>query len=198
MVLGVRQSGKTYIIEEFSKTEFDNYVYVNLLEQEKQLYASVVKDAEKKMNELIEDNGYQKAKFQILALLTRLRQLCIAPKLVFDDKNAPESSKIENLIKVVEETILNGHKILLFTSFKEALEIVRGEFNKRNITSYTIDGSVPSKRRMELVEKFNNDDTNVFLIMLKSGGTGLNLTSADVVIHLDLWWNPQAFQPSNR
>ena len=70
--------------------------------------------------------------------------------------------------------------------------MVRKEFNKNNISSYTIDGSVNSKKRMELVDKFNNDDTNVFLIMLKSGGTGLNLTSADVVIHLDLWWNPQA------
>ena len=64
--------------------------------------------------------------------------------------------------------------------------------NDKNISSYVIDGSVNSKDRMDLVNKFNNDDTNVFLIMLKSGGTGLNLTSASVVIHLDLWWNPQA------
>src|SRR5699024_6626124 len=83
-------------------------------------------------------------------------------------------------------------KILLFTSFRTALDLVRKEFNQNGITSYTIDGSVSSKKRMELVNKFNSDDTNVFLIMLKSGGTGLNLTSADVVIHLDLWWNPQA------
>ena len=65
-------------------------------------------------------------------------------------------------------------------------------FLKNNISSYVIDGSVPSKQRQNLVNRFNQDDTNVFLIMLKSGGTGLNLTSADVVIHLDLWWNPQA------
>jgi SNF2 family DNA or RNA helicase len=85
-----------------------------------------------------------------------------------------------------------GHKILVFTSFRTALELVRKELNKNKITSYIIDGSVSSKKRMELVDKFNNDDTNVFLIMLKAGGTGLNLTSADIVIHLDLWWNPQA------
>ena len=77
-------------------------------------------------------------------------------------------------------------------NFKTALEIVKKEFDKNGITSYTIAGDVKSKTRMQLVNAFNNDDTNVFLIMLKSGGTGLNLTSADVVIHLDLWWNPQA------
>ena len=80
----------------------------------------------------------------------------------------------------------------MFTSFKTALNIVKNELDIEGITSYVIDGSVSSKKRQELVDKFNMDDTNVFLIMLKSGGTGLNLTSADIVIHLDLWWNPQA------
>jgi SNF2 family DNA or RNA helicase len=171
--------------------KINNNIFIDLSEKEKKLYASVVKDARDEMDRLIDKDGYQKAKFMILVLLTRLRQLCIDPKLVFDDKTLP-SSKIENLIKVVKEVIENGHKILLFTSFKSALEIVKKELNKEKITNYTIDGSVSSKKRMELVNKFNQDDTNVFLIMLKSGGTGLNLTSADVVIHLDLWWNPQA------
>lgn len=88
--------------------------------------------------------------------------------------------------------INNRHKFLLFTNFRGALDLVRKELSNRGFTSYTIDGSVPSKKRMQLVENFNKDNTNVFLIMLKSGGTGLNLTSVDVVIHLDLWWNPQA------
>jgi SNF2 family DNA or RNA helicase len=171
--------------------KINNNIFIDLSEKEKKLYASVVKDARDEMDRLIDKDGYQKAKFMILVLLTRLRQLCIDPKLVFDDKTLP-SSKIENLIKVIKEIIENGHKILLFTSFKSALEIVKKELNKEKITNYTIDGSVSPKKRMELVNKFNQDDTNVFLIMLKSGGTGLNLTSADVVIHLDLWWNPQA------
>ena len=128
---------------------------------------------------------------QILTLLTRLRQVCIDPKIIFDNFTKT-SSKINHLIDVVSETISNGHKILLFTSFKTALNIVKNELDKEGITNYVIDGSVSSKKRQELVDKFNMDDTNVFLIMLKSGGTGLNLTSADIVIHLDLWWNPQA------
>ena len=88
--------------------------------------------------------------------------------------------------------VKNGHKMLVFTSFKTGLELAKSELDKIGITSYTIDGSVSSKKRMEMVDKFNSDNTNVFFIMLKAGGTGLNLTSADVVIHLDLWWNPQA------
>jgi len=171
--------------------KINNHIYIDLSEKEKQLYASVVKDARKQMDDLIQERGYQKAKFMILVLLTKLRQLCIDPKLIFEDKSLP-SSKLENLIKVVKEVIANDHKILLFTSFKEALDTVEKIFHQEGISTYRIDGSVPSKKRMQLVEKFNQDETNVFLIMLKSGGTGLNLTAADVVIHLDLWWNPQA------
>ena len=142
------------------------------------------------MEELLK-GGFAKNKILILSLLTRLRQVCIDPKIVFENYKG-SSSKIENLMNVVKELISNGHKILLFTSFKTALYLVKDAFSKNNISSYVIDGSVPSKQRQNLVNRFNQDDTNVFLIMLKSGGTGLNLTSADVVIHLDLWWNPQA------
>ena len=125
-----------------------------------------------------------------MTLLIRLRQICISPNIIFENyKN--ESAKIEELVKIVKEVIANGHKILIFTSFKTALDIVRKRFKQEKISSYSIDGSVNSKKRMELVNKFNNDDTNTFLITIKAGGTGLNLTSADVVIHIDLWWNPQ-------
>lgn len=171
--------------------KIENTIYIDLSEEEKKIYASEVKRVKKQMEETIEEEGFLKARFEILKLLIRLRQLCISPKIVYDNYH-DNSSKFENLMKVVKEVIDNGHKILLFTSFRTALDLVRKEFSNNNITSYTIDGSVPSKKRAELVDKFNEDDTNVFLIMLKSGGTGLNLTSADVVIHLDLWWNPQA------
>ena len=127
----------------------------------------------------------------ILRLLTRLRQIAIDPSIIFDNYDYG-SSKIDTLLDVLEEVISNNNKVLVFTSFKTALNIVKNRLNERGISSYVIDGSVGSKERIDLVNKFNVDDTNVFLIMLKSGGTGLNLTSANVVIHLDLWWNPQA------
>ena len=94
----------------------------------------------------------------ILQLLTRLRQLCIDPSLVFENYKG-ESTKIDSLINVVRELIDNGHKILLFSSFRSSLDIVRKEFKKKNITYYEINGSVTSKKRMELVTKFNNDNT---------------------------------------
>ena len=170
--------------------KIENNIYIELSDEEKKIYAALIKQTQDEMEELLK-GGFAKNKILILSLLTRLRQVCIDPKIVFENYKG-SSSKIENLMNVVKELISNGHKILLFTSFKTALYLVKDAFSKNNISSYVIDGSVPSKQRQNLVNRFNQDDTNVFLIMLKSGGTGLNLTSADVVIHLDLWWNPQA------
>ncbi len=171
--------------------KIENNIYIDLGEEQKKLYALEIKKVKEEMEKVLETESFQQARFYILQLLMRLRQLCIDPRLVYENYKG-ESAKIENLVRVVKEVVENGHKILLFTSFKSALEIVRKEFSKQKISYYTMDGSVSGKMRQELVDKFNKDDTNVFLITLKSGGTGLNLTSADVVIHLDLWWNPQA------
>ncbi len=169
----------------------ENIVYIDLNETQRKLYMAEVKKTEERMESLISESGYSKARFEILVLLTRLRQICIDPHIIYENYN-DESAKITYLINIIKEYIANDHKMLLFTSFKTALEIVRRELNNNNISNYTIDGSVSSINRQKLVDNFNSDGTNVFLIMLKSGGTGLNLTSADVVIHLDPWWNPQS------
>ncbi len=171
--------------------KIENNISIDLTEEQKKIYAAEVKYANDEMTKYINQGGFTKNKMIILSLLTRLRQICIDPSIIIENYQGG-SAKIENLIKIIKEVVLNGHKILLFTSFKTALEIVKKELEKENISSYTIAGDVPSKQRQMLVDSFNKDNTNVFLIMLKSGGTGLNLTSADVVIHLDLWWNPQA------
>ena len=171
--------------------KIENNIYIDLNDKQKKLYAAEVARVRKEMDEIIANEGIEKARFLILQLLTKLRQLCIDPRLVFENYNET-SSKMDNLIKVVKELIDNGHKMLIFSTFKTAIDLVKKELIKNKITSYVIDGSVSSKKRMELVDKFNSDNTNCFLITLKAGGTGLNLTSADVVIHLDIWWNPQA------
>ncbi len=170
--------------------KIENNIYIDLGDKQKVLYMNEVKEVKEEINDILSASDFNRSRTRILQLLTRLRQICIDPRLVYENYNG-ESNKIENLVQIVEEIISNGHKILIFTSFKSALEIVKDEFTKKGITYYTIDGSVKSKIRKELVDKFNKDETNVFLITIKSGGTGLNLTSADVVIHLDLWWNPQ-------
>ena len=170
--------------------KIENNIFIDLCEEQKQIYALEVKEVKEKIEELLQQGSFSSKRVEIITLLTRLRQICIDPRLIYENYNK-ESSKIEELVKIVLTSISNGHKILLFTSFKKALDIVREKFTENNITYYQIDGSVNGKLRQDLVDKFNNDKTNVFLITLKSGGTGLNLTSADVVIHLDLWWNPQ-------
>ena len=171
--------------------KIENNIYIDLNDEQKKIYAAEVKYVNEQMDQMIKQGGFTKNKMLILRLLTRLRQVCIDPAILFSEYHGG-SSKIENLIKVIKEVVSNGHKILLFTSFKTALYIVKDALDEEGISNYTIDGDVPSKKRQMLVDAFNKDTTNVFLIMLKSGGTGLNLTSADVVIHLDLWWNPQA------
>lgn len=170
--------------------KIENNIYFDMYTEQKKLYLAELKKTSNEMEEIIKKEGFLKSRFKILQLLTKLRQICIDPKIIYDNYEG-NSIKIDELINITKKIIENGHKILLFTSFKTALNIVNEKFNQEGITTFTIDGNVTSKKRMELVERFNQDDTNVFLIMLKAGGTGLNLTSADVVIHLDLWWNPQ-------
>ena len=169
-----------------------NDIYIELKDEQKKLYVSELEIVKDEIEKIIETEGMYKARFLILQLLTQLRQICIDPSIVYDNYK-DGSNKLEQLESIVNEYIKNNHKILIFSSFKTALNIVKEKLNKAKIKTYMIDGSVPAKDRIEMVDNFNNnDDVKVFLIMLKSGGTGLNLATADVVIHLDLWWNPQA------
>lgn len=169
-----------------------NDIYIELKDEQKKLYVAELERVKEEMEKIIETEGMNKARFLILQLITKLRQICIDPSIVYDNYK-DGSNKLEQLESIVNEYIKNNHKILIFSSFKTALNIVKEKLNKAKIKTYMIDGSVPAKDRIEMVDNFNNnDDVKVFLIMLKSGGTGLNLATADVVIHLDLWWNPQA------
>ena len=169
-----------------------NDIYIDLKDEQKKLYVAELNRVKEEMDKIIKEEGMNKARFLILQLLTKLRQICIDPSIVYDNYN-DGSNKIEQLENIVSEYTKNNHKVLIFSSFKTALNIVKEKLNNAKIKTYMIDGSVPAKTRIEMVDNFNeNDDIKVFLIMLKSGGTGLNLASADVVIHLDLWWNPQA------
>lgn len=170
--------------------KIENNIYIDLNPNQKKIYAAEVQKTKETMDEMIKAEGFEESRFKILQLLTKLRQICIDPSLVFENYKG-ESSKIEELIKIIEEEKANGHKILLFSSYKKALDTIGPKLNNNKISTYYISGEVPAKKRIKLVESFNKDDTDVFMITIKAGGTGLNLTSATVVIHLDLWWNPQ-------
>lgn len=137
---------------------------------------------------LLGDKDYNSTKMIVLSEITKLRQICCDPSLIFENY-VGESAKLETCIDLVKSGIEAGHKILLFSQFTSMLDIIGKRFEEEKITSYMITGATPKDKRLQLVNKFNNDDTNVFLISLKAGGTGLNLTGADIVIHYDPWWN---------
>ena len=130
-------------------------------------------------------------KLQILAGLTQLRRICCDPNLSFENYEG-ETAKLDACMELCEEMVSNGHQILLFSQFTSMLDILRARLNAMNISNYTIQGSTPKEERARLVKEFNQGGTRVFLISLKAGGTGLNLTAADVVIHYDPWWNQAA------
>lgn len=131
---------------------------------------------------------FNKNKLQILAELTKLRQICCDPGLCYDNFKG-SSAKLEACVDLIENAKDGGHKILLFSQFTSMLEKIGEKLTQKGISFYVITGSTPKEKRLQLVKEFNRNDTTVFLISLKAGGVGLNLTGADVVIHYDPWWN---------
>lgn len=143
----------------------------------------------KSVIEKLESNKYEEDKITIFSYLTKLRQLCLHPKTLLKDYDG-KSSKINICIEILNEAISNNRKILLFSQFTSVLKLIEKEIENKNIKAIYLDGKTNAKERINLVNKFNeSNDINVFLISLKAGGTGLNLTSADMVIHFDPWWN---------
>lgn len=137
------------------------------------------------------DENETERRFQILAALTRLRRLVCNPRLV-DPNSRVASSKLAAFIELSQELLADGHRALVFSQFTGHLKLVRERLDALGIPTLYLDGSTPQKQREGLVEAFQNHEAPLFLISLKAGGTGLNLTAADYVIHLDPWWNPAA------
>ena len=134
------------------------------------------------------EEEFRKSKLQILSELTKLRQICCDPFLLFEGYQGG-SSKMEVCMDLIRNAISGGHKILLFSQFTSMLERLCQRLAEENVSCYLLTGAVSKEKRKVLVEAFQTDDTQVFCISLKAGGTGLNLTAADIVIHYDPWWN---------
>lgn len=137
------------------------------------------------------DAEFTKGKIEILAELTKLRQLCCDPSLLYENYKG-YSAKNEMCVDLIERAIESGHKVLLFSQFTSMLNILADNLKKKRISFFMLTGETTKEKRASLVKNFNEDDTSVFLISLKAGGTGLNLTAADIVIHYDPWWNVAA------
>lgn len=136
----------------------------------------------------LQKDSFESNKFGLLAQITRLRQICCDPALLFENYTGG-SAKLETCMDLIGSALEGGHKILLFSQFTSMLGLIRERFMEEGISYYEITGATPKAQRQELVKAFNEDDTSVFLISLKAGGTGLNLVGADIIIHYDPWWN---------
>ena len=161
-------------------------------DEQKKIYLSFVESARKEISEEINEKGLNNSQIKILALLMRLRQICCHPGLFLQNYSG-ESSKLNQCIEIVVDAIKSGHKILLFSGYSSMFGYIEDELKKNGIKFMKLVGQTRVDTRMDLVNKFNEDeDIKVFLISLKAGGTGLNLISADMVIHYDPWWNLSA------
>lgn len=156
--------------------------------EQETLYKANLALVQQELRKELSINGVGRSHIKILAMLTRLRQLCCHPSLYIEDYTGG-SSKLNQCMELIREGIEGGHKILLFSQFTSMLDIIANELAHEQMRYYMLTGSTKAERRLEMVDNFNEDDVPVFLVSLKAGGTGLNLTGADIVIHYDPWWN---------
>ncbi|TVY08139.1 DEAD/DEAH box helicase [Paenibacillus cremeus] len=164
-----------------------------LLPEQKKLYVAYLAQLRQETLKHLNEEGLQKHRIKILAGLTRLRQLCCHPAL-FVEGYRGGSAKFEQLMDIVEECRSAGKRMLVFSQFTEMLGLIGRELGLRGVPHFYLDGQTPAAERVELCSRFNAGERDLFLISLKAGGTGLNLTGADTVLLYDLWWNPAVEQ----
>ena len=167
--------------------KLEEAVFARMEEEQEKLYTAHVQRIKLMLDGQTEEE-FASGKIQMLAELTRLRQLCCDPSMVYQNYQG-ESAKLLMCMDLIKNAIDGGHRILLFSQFTSMLAILQERMQKEGIPFLTLTGATPKERRAELVDSFQRGEASVFCISLKAGGTGLNLTAADIVIHYDPWWN---------
>ena len=163
----------------------------NLTQDQHRVYTQLLEESKRRINDMVQKDGFNKSRMEILKTLLRLRQTCCHIDLLKLDniKSQHPSAKMELFFELLNEALDGKHRVLVFSQFTSMLAILKEEMTERNLEFCYLDGS--TKDRQSVVRKFNqNHEIPVFLMSLKAGGTGLNLTGADMVIHFDPWWNP--------
>lgn len=183
----LRRTKKQVLKDLPDKVEKD--LWLNLSPEEKQLYLANLAQVNEQLQQQLELEKVDS--ILILAMMTRLRQICCEPRMLYENYTG-ESTKFKMCLDLIETLKENDKKVLLFSSFTSIFDSFIEEFDRRGIKYHMITGAVDKKKRKEEVDAFQSDDSNVFLISLKAGGTGLNLTKAQAVIHFDPWWNVSA------
>lgn len=169
----------------------ENTLFIDLDDDARKLYMANVALMRDDLQNAFAQKGLNRSRIMVLSMLTRLRQFCCDPRLIYENYSG-ESAKLKACMELVENCMEAEKKILLFSQFTSLLSLIEDELDNRGIPYYLLKGSTPKVQRQHLVNAFNSNDIPIFLISLKAGGTGLNLTSAEVVIHYDPWWNISA------
>lgn len=180
---------KTDVLRDLPDKLEENYV-VRFDEKQRHIYDAKILELQQLLQD-VSGAEFQNIKLKIFSYLTQIRQICCDPGLLLSDYDGG-SVKRDACMEIVQRAMEGEHRVLIFSQFTTMLEKLEQDLTSAGIAYYKIIGETPKKKRMELVERFNSDDTPVFLISLKAGGTGLNLTGADVVVHYDPWWNVAA------
>lgn len=180
---------KTDVLKELPD-KLEHAVYAQMTDEQNKIYTANTLKLQKDLEQQ-SDSMFKTSKIQILAELTKLRQLCCDPSLIYQNYHGG-SAKLDTCIQLIENAMAGGHKILLFSQFTSMLDVIERRLKAERILYYRLDGSTKNEQRTRLVNAFNENKIPVFLISLKAGGTGLNLTGADIVIHYDPWWNAAA------
>lgn len=178
-------------VEKDLPEKIESELHVAMTSSQEEIYAQILEEVRPKVMEAVAEKGVKGASISILAALLRLRQICNHPNSIAAFAKLPgyDSGKFNLLKELVKEAHEAGRKILVFSQFKDMLAIIRGWLRQEEINHLYLDGA--TKNRQDLIDRFNNDESvRLFLISLKAGGTGLNLTAADTVIIYDPWWNP--------
>ncbi len=163
--------------------------FIELSDEQKQLYQTQLSLIRSDVETLIEDDAFEQNRMRVLAGMTRLRQICCDPRLI-DEEFEGSSAKLERLMEYLDEAKKNNKRIVLFSQFTSMLSIIRDILDKQGVDYHYLDGSTPKKERFDLTTRFNEGEKDLFLVSLRAGGTGLNLTGGDTVILYDSWWNP--------
>lgn len=181
---------KKQVLKEIPDKMEETY-FVGMSKAQQDLYNAHVARLKDRLNNT-DEAEFKNTKLEILAEFTRIRQICCAPQTAYEDFKG-SAAKLDTCVEFVENALEEDHKLLIFSQFTSMLALIKERLQKKGIPTYEIIGQTPKAERLKRVNDFNaNDDVKVFLISLKAGGTGLNLTSADTVLFFDPWWNAAA------
>lgn len=179
---------KTDVLKELPE-KMEGKILVDMTKEQQKIYSVYLQKIKGEIKDTVREKGIDRSQIQILAGLTRLRQISCHPG-VFIEGYEGGSGKLQALAEIIDQGLGEEHRFLIFSQFTGVLKMVRKDLEEKGYKPLYLDGSTPMNQRGDLVKTFNGGEVPIFLISLKAGGTGLNLTSADVVIHLDPWWNP--------